>query len=161
LCAYLRLPHKSDPDDDASAEERLQFDASREVRHTVIRVIAAHLKADAAVSWQGFNFDFTGVVFDSGSFIRVKFSGGEVDFSGTEFSGGEVEFSAAEFSGTTVSSREGKFSGGEVNFFAAKFPGGEVDFSDPRDWSSPPKFAWIDIPPQGVKLPHEEDQSPV
>jgi uncharacterized protein YjbI with pentapeptide repeats len=267
LCAYLRLPHESDPGDDAPAEKRLQFGASREVRHTVIRVIAAHLKDDAAVSWQGLNFDFTGVVFDGGSFTRARFSGGEVsfigaefcgkvdfqyaefsggvvDFSGAKFSGGEVSFrsircsggvvgfvhaefsgakvsfwgaqfssswvpfssaefsrgkvsfsdtefsgrhveftsakfsggevsfnganfsggkvsfDAAEFSGAMVSFREGKFSGGEVSFFAAKFPGGEVDFSDPRDWSSPPKFSWIDIPPQGVKLPHKEDQSP-
>jgi hypothetical protein len=197
LCAYLRLPHESDPGDDASAEKRLQFGASREVRHTVIRVIAAHLKDDAAVSWQGLNFDFTGVVFDGGSFTRAKFSGGEVSFvgaefsggkvdfqyaefsggvvdfsvakfsggevnvSGAKFSGGEVSFGGAEFSGATVSFREAKFSGGEVSFFAAKFSGGEVDFSDPGDWSSPPKFAWIDIPPQGVKLPHKEDQSPV
>jgi uncharacterized protein YjbI with pentapeptide repeats len=269
LCAYLRLPHESDPGDDASAEERLDFGASREVRHTVIRVIAAHLKDDAAVSWQGINFDFTGVVFDGGSFTGAKFSGGEVsfvgaefsggtvdfryaefsggvvdfsggkfsggevsfrsvkfsggvvgfvraefsggavsfwgakfsggavdfsggkfsggevdfsggkfsggevsfgvaefsggevDFSGAKFSGGEVSFVGAEFSGATISFREGRFSGGEVSFFAAKFPGGEVDFSDPGDWSSPPKFAWIDIPPQGVKLPHKEDQSAV
>jgi uncharacterized protein YjbI with pentapeptide repeats len=293
LCAYLRLPHESDPGEDAPAEKRLQFGASREVRHTVIRVIAAHLKDDAAVSWQGLNFDFTGVVFDGGSFTRARFSGGEVSFVGAEFSGGkvdfqyaefsggvvdfsdakfsggevsfrsircsggvvgfvqaefsgatvtfwgaqfssswvpfssaefsggevsfsdtefsgrhveftgakfsggevsfngakfsggevsfgiaefsggevsfngakfsggEVSFDAAEFSGATVSFREGKFSGGKVSFLAAKFPGGEVDFSDPGDWSSPPKFAWIDIPPQGVKLPHKEDQSPV
>ena len=269
LCAYLRLPHESDPGDDAPAEERIDFGASREARHTVIRVIAAHLKDDAAVSWQGINFDFTGVVFDGGSFTRAKFSGGEVsfvgaefsggkvdfqyaefsggvvDFSGAKFSGGEVsfrsvkcsggvvgfvhaefsgatvsfwgakfsgswvafsgaefsggevsfsdtefsggkiefsvakfsggevdfggaefsgstvEFTGAEFSGGAVSFREGKFSGGEASFLAAKFSGGEVDFSDPGDWSSPPKFAWIDIPAQGVKLPHEEDQSPV
>jgi hypothetical protein len=32
------------------------------------------------VSWQGLNFDFTGVVFDGGDFRRAQFSGGEVDF---------------------------------------------------------------------------------
>ena len=51
-------------------------------RHTVIRVITAHLKADAAVSWLGLNPDFTGVVF----------SGGEVRCGSAEFSGGTVGF---------------------------------------------------------------------
>src|SRR5215467_2478497 len=43
LCAYLRLPFEPDPGDDVPALERLAFQASREVRHTVIRVITAHL----------------------------------------------------------------------------------------------------------------------
>ena len=53
LCAYLRMPYEPDPGQDAPEPERLAFRASREVRHTVIRVIVAHLKDDAAVSWQG------------------------------------------------------------------------------------------------------------
>ena len=269
LCGYLRMPYEPDQGEETPEPERLAFRASREVRHTVIRVITAHLKDDATVSWQGINLDFTGVVFDGGdftgakfsggevsfigaefvggkvdfryaefsggvvdfegaefsggevsfrsvrfsggvvsfvrsefsggavtfyaakfsggtvwfsgaqfsggavsfsdtkfsggkaSFIVAEFSGGEVDFSGAKFSGGEVDFSGAEFSGATVSFREGKFSGGEVSFLAAKFPGGEVDFSDPGDWSAPPRFTWIDIPPQGVKLPRKEDPSAV
>jgi hypothetical protein len=48
LCAYLRIPYEPDPGEGAAAAERLAFRASREVRHTVIRVIAAHLKGDAA-----------------------------------------------------------------------------------------------------------------
>jgi len=43
LCAYLRMPYEPGPGDDAPAEKRLAFQASREVRHTVIRVITAHL----------------------------------------------------------------------------------------------------------------------
>jgi len=62
LCAYLRMPYKPGPGQDAPEPQRLAFQANREVRHTVIRVISAHLKKDAAVSWQGLNFDFTGVV---------------------------------------------------------------------------------------------------
>jgi hypothetical protein len=68
LCAYLRMPYKPDPGSDAPEPQRLAFQASREVRHTVIRVLTAHLKKDVAVSWQGLNFDFTGVVFDGGDF---------------------------------------------------------------------------------------------
>src|SRR6266536_5809494 len=63
LCAYLRMPYEPDPGDEAPAAERLAFRSSREVRHTVIRVITAHLIKDEPVSWQGLNFDFTGVVF--------------------------------------------------------------------------------------------------
>ena len=71
LCGYLRMPYEPDPGDGATGPERLAFDASREVRHTVIRVITAHLKAGAAVSWQGLSFDFTGVVFDGGNFLSL------------------------------------------------------------------------------------------
>jgi hypothetical protein len=44
LCAYLRLPFEPDPGDEAVGSARLDFRASREVRHTVIRVTIAHLK---------------------------------------------------------------------------------------------------------------------
>ena len=64
LCAYLRMPYEPEPGDDAPVEKRLVFQASREVRHTVIRVIAAHLNGTAPVSWCGLNFDFAGAVFD-------------------------------------------------------------------------------------------------
>src|SRR6266851_9642046 len=92
LCAYLRMPYEPDPGQDDPGPQRLAFRASREVRHTVIRVIAAHLRADAAVSWQGLNFDFTGVVFDGGDFGGAKFSGGTVLFDQAKFSGGTVLF---------------------------------------------------------------------
>ena len=44
LCAYLRMPYEPDPGQDAPESQRLAFQAIREVRHTVIRVITAHLK---------------------------------------------------------------------------------------------------------------------
>src|SRR6516164_9013904 len=56
LCAYLRMPYKPDPGQDAP--ERLAFEANREVRHTVISVIAAHLQQDAAPFWHDLDFDF-------------------------------------------------------------------------------------------------------
>ena len=71
LCAYLRMPYEPGPGDDAPVEKRLALQAGREVRHTVIRVIAAHLNGTAPVSWCGLNFDFAG----------AEFSGGTVDFS--------------------------------------------------------------------------------
>ncbi|MFP8962817.1 hypothetical protein ACLIYP_19990 [Streptomyces nanhaiensis] len=48
-------------------------------------------------SWQGHDFDFTGVVFDGGDFSKAVFSGGRVDFGGVDFSGSTVRFSRAEF----------------------------------------------------------------
>lgn len=82
--------------------QQLDFQAICEVRHTVIRVITAHLQQNAVVSWQGFDFDFTGVVFDGGDFRGAQFSGGSVSFWGVRFSGAAANFSDAWLSGGTV-----------------------------------------------------------
>jgi uncharacterized protein YjbI with pentapeptide repeats len=129
LCAYLRMPYEPDPGQDAPEPQRLAFQAIREVRHTVIRVITAHLKKDAAVSWQGLNFDFTGVVFDGGDFNYAQFSGGTVNFDDAQFSSGTVNFDRAKFSGGLVYFSLAQFSGGKVDFSLAQFSDGEVDFS--------------------------------
>ena len=139
LCAYLRMPYEPGPGDDAPVEKRLAFQASGEVRHTVIRVIAAHLNGTAAVSWCGLNFDFAGAVFDGGDFTGAKFSGGTVSFSDAEFPGGTVSFTGAEFSG------------------------GTVDFSRVASWTQPPDFgSGFDTsdPPAGVMLPTATSPSP-
>ena len=129
LCAYLRMPYEPDPGQDAPGPERLDFHGGREVRHTVIRVITAHLQVGMAeaMSWRGLTLDFTGAVFDGGDFRGAVFSGGTVYFNGARFSGGEVIFMGAEFSGSTVNFGAG-FSGGAVTFPLAEFSGGTVDF---------------------------------
>jgi uncharacterized protein YjbI with pentapeptide repeats len=129
LCGYLRRPYVRDPGQEAPEPERGAFRASREIRHTVIQVITAHLRADAAVSWQGLNFDFTGVVFDGGDFSGAVFSGGRVSFSGAEFSGGRVGFVGAVFSGGMVGFYHARFAGGTVGFDHARFSGSTVHFS--------------------------------
>jgi uncharacterized protein YjbI with pentapeptide repeats/uncharacterized membrane-anchored protein YhcB (DUF1043 family) len=128
LCGYLRMPYEPDPGGGAAAEKQLDFRAGREVRHTAIRVITAHLKDDAAVSWRGLNFDFTGAAFDGGDFARAEFSGGRVSFDGAVFSGGEVSFSRAVFSAGEVSFTVARFSDGTVSFTKAEFTGGRVSF---------------------------------
>jgi Pentapeptide repeats (9 copies) len=128
LCAYLRLPYKADPGEAASIDEQLAHRAMREVRHTVIRVITAHLQGDAVLSWQGLSLDFTGVVFDGGDFGRAQFSSGLVSFSNAVFSG-PVSFSNAAFSGATVNFSGATFCGGKIDF-GATFSGGIVDFED-------------------------------
>jgi uncharacterized protein YjbI with pentapeptide repeats len=140
LCAYLRMPYEPDPGQDASRPQRLAFQAIREVRHTVIRVITAHLKDDASEPWQDLDFDFTGVAFDGGDFVGAHFRAGtvlfsearfsgEVGFGHTLFSGGGVSFHGAEFSGGRVSFTGAQFSGGTVDFGGAQFSGGTILFS--------------------------------
>ena len=128
LCAYLRLPYDPDPGDDADPAQKTAYRANREVRHTIIRLIRAHLRPGSVVSWQGLNFDFTGVVFDGGGFGGAEFSGGKVSFDGAEFSGGKVSFGGAQFSGGEVIFDGARFSGGEV-IFDAQFSGGKVSFN--------------------------------
>ena len=127
LCAYLRMPYEPDPGQGAPEVQRLAFQATREVRHTVIRVITAHLQMFTALSWQGLNFDFTGVVFDGGDFTGATFSGGTVSFYGARFSGSRVSFINATFSGSTVYFAA-EFSGGEIDFRSARFSSGTVGF---------------------------------
>ena len=131
LCAYLRLCHEQEP---GKGEKATAFQDDREVRHTVIRVITAHLQKDddAAVSWQGLDFDFTGAVFDGGDFHGAQFSGGTVSFHGAQFSGGTVSFHGAQFSGGTVSFHGAQFTGGTVDFGGAQFSGGRVLFGSPQ-----------------------------
>jgi uncharacterized protein YjbI with pentapeptide repeats len=142
LCAYLRMPYEPDSGPDAPEVRRLAFQAIREVRHTVIRVITAHLQKDAAASWQGLDLDFTGIVFDGGDFTGARFSSGTVDFRDTrftsatvsfnraEFTSGEVDFGDARFTSGTVSFNRVLFSGGTVSFNGARFSGGLVTFGD-------------------------------
>ena len=96
LCAYLRMPYEPEPAHEAPVQRRLDFQAAREVRHTVIRVITAHLKEDAETSWQGLSLDFTGVVFDGGTFDHAVFSG-PVSFRDAQFPRGAVDFNGSQF----------------------------------------------------------------
>ena len=128
LCAYLRTPYEPDPGGEHDAAEQLEFQGSREARHSAILVIAERLRKGAAVSWQGADLDFTGVVFDGGDFSGVVFSGGRVNFSRAAFAIGTSRFNLAEFSGGSVSFEGAKFSGGTVYFGGAVFSGGAVYF---------------------------------
>jgi hypothetical protein len=132
LCAYLRLPYDPDPGDGATPVERAGYRASGEVRHTIIHLIGAHLRAGAPVSWQGLVFDFRDVVFDGGDFTGAEFSGGLADFEGAVFSGGEVRFDRARFSDGIVNFRDAVFSGGLAGFYDARFSGGTVIFNGAR-----------------------------
>jgi hypothetical protein len=150
LCAYLRMPYEPYPGALAPTEKQREFHGSREVRWTLMRVITEHLrdpqagsdrkaagvaKQVAPKSWQGENyFDFSGAVFDGGTFSDARFSGAtKVDFGRAEFScskSGKVSFHHAKFSGSAVSFRRARFPGGAVEFHDAEFSGGAVEFRD-------------------------------
>ena len=80
-------------------KKRLAFQASRDVRHTVIRVITAHLNGTAPVSWCGLNFDFADAVFDGGDFSGAEFSGGDGQLRRHRSSPGRGSTSSSGFAG--------------------------------------------------------------
>lgn len=141
LCAYLRMPRESGEAANAADPRPQAVRASGEVRETVLRVIASHLRSSASVSWEGLDFDFTGVVFEGGDFRNVIFSGGRVsfrdavfasgtlDFGGAIFAGARADFGGAKFLDGVVNLGSGEFRGGDINFGTASFEGGILDFS--------------------------------
>lgn len=129
LCAYLRMPYSPQPHSYADEADLLAFHASREVRHTVIRVIGTHLQPDAPVPWSELNFDFTGVQFDGGDFSNAQFLGGNVSFVHASFVTGNILFTDARFSGGKVAFLEAGFGGARVYFTGARFSKTEVSFS--------------------------------
>ncbi len=145
LCAYLRMPYEPEPASDPPEAGWSAYRAAREVRHTVIRVITAHLQPDSSRAptlkdWRGLNLDFTAAVLDGGdfsgaeftstvSFASAQFTGGIIDFSGAKFSG-TTNFMGSKFAGSNVSFRKAEFSGNEVNFVYAVVTGGTIDFDN-------------------------------
>jgi uncharacterized protein YjbI with pentapeptide repeats len=159
LCAYLRLPYDPDPGEDAAPADRSAYLANREVRHTIIRLICTHLRADAAVSWDGLNLDFTGAIFDGGNFAGARFSGGSIRFDGAEFSGGNVDFYGAKFCGAGVGFDGAKFSGGHVDFRGAEFSGGRVGFNGAKFCGARVDFSFAWFSGSGVRFDDAEFSS--
>ncbi|GAB2443572.1 pentapeptide repeat-containing protein [Nocardia tengchongensis] len=163
LCGYLRLPY--DPahggsgrtkrvtktvvqrdvvsrDVEVEQEEHAEYrQDDREVRQTIIRVIADHLRADATHSWSENAFDFRTARLESADFSGARFMGigrfaaavfssntdfakvvfsGDTDFAGATFSG-NTSFEGATFSGNT--SFEGAIFSGTEGFMRATFSG--------------------------------------
>ncbi|MFD5307332.1 MULTISPECIES: pentapeptide repeat-containing protein [Streptomyces] len=146
LCAYLRLPSSPDPGDvidlladgtspsaeqrEAHQDKRDRYRALREVRHTILRLIAEHYSVPMGKygSWRGCNLDLTRVSIDCDmTFFGAGFHG-RVFFDGATFSEGKVKFDYASFSRSVVSFRDAVFSGGSATFDGALFYGGSVHF---------------------------------
>jgi hypothetical protein len=93
LCGYLRLPYHSnqganhqtkrlrkwsDPDDQQAGDLEDTFEYrqnDREVRATIVRVIADRLRPTAEYSWSANDFDFRTAYFEGADFSGVTFSG--------------------------------------------------------------------------------------
>lgn len=134
LCAYLRLPY--DPmaganhlvsqaetvDESGLKVERVyQFRQNdREVRRTIVQVIADHLQRSADVSWSDCDFTFNNAVIERADFRHAVFAGRKTSFARAVFSG-RTTFEHATFAGPQVSFREATFDGGPVLFDHAQF----------------------------------------
>jgi uncharacterized protein YjbI with pentapeptide repeats len=155
LCSAVRampVPRPDQDDREKGGERWRAWRGDRACRHAILSVIAAHLRAEAAISWRGSDLDFSGVVFDSSelpaksadgmsgftgagltgakvSFAGAQFTGGAVSFAGAQFTGAKVSFAGAQFTGATVSFAGATFAAGEVSFAGATFAAGEVNFA--------------------------------
>lgn len=129
LCAYLRMTTGTDADP-----------SEGEVRASIVRIIADHLRSHSAINWGNCDFDFTGGVFhDAGfagvtfsgiaSFSRATFTGDGASFDGAMFSGDFVSFHGATFSAEVVTFTEATFSG-TAYFSEATFSGKVTVFND-------------------------------
>lgn len=134
LCGYLRLPFDPDPTrthltqvvTHETAEENKQaadhtyqlLPNDREVRDTVVRVIAAHVNADRETGWQKNNFDLTGATLTTAPFGGSHFLG-TLDCARVTFTGSIIRFGGAIFSGDTLF--DGATFSGDTHFYGAKF----------------------------------------
>jgi uncharacterized protein YjbI with pentapeptide repeats len=139
LCGYLRLPYSPElgsshqtklvltqqrTGDDGSPlgqqEEHLEYRQNdKEVRATIVRVIADHLRHHE-YSWSGCDFDFRTAHLEDVSFVGAMF-GGFTQFDNAKFSGDAV-FAESTFSRDAVFA-ESAFSG-DTAFYGATFSGG-------------------------------------
>ncbi|MFD6199509.1 pentapeptide repeat-containing protein [Mycobacteriaceae bacterium NPDC060252] len=128
LCEYLRLPYdpeqganhctevttktsKGDTSNQVEVTEIMRIRQNdRQVRQTIVRIIAAHLSKDREHRWSRHDFDFSGVLFEDADFKRTVFNGESVSFEKSEFHG-DTEFRGAEFGGTNLSFMDATFQG--------------------------------------------------
>ncbi|WP_245673676.1 pentapeptide repeat-containing protein [Nocardia lijiangensis] len=161
LCGYLRLPYE--PDDGANhlisraetAQEsgreiervyRIRHN-DREVRGTIVRVIADHLRPYSEASWSRCDFDFTGGVLENADFEATEFGGRWTTFARARFVGDRfTDFNRARFTGHHVTFRDATFTAPIVNFENTEFRTARttfdgVTFESPRTCFDEAKFA--------------------
>ena len=190
LCGYLRLPYSPEVGsnhqsklvvteprigDDGSPlghqERHLEYRQNdKEVRATIVRVIADHLR-DHEYSWSACDFDFRtaylqdvdlrhvvfgktarfdGARFFGDAFFREARFFGDATFGGAAFSRaagfGEARFKRDTWFDGATFSRTASFSkatfSGDTRFDEATFSG-DTRFDNPRQWGPPaPMFDW-------------------
>ncbi len=140
LCGYLRLPYdtadgsnrlvsRAESADEAGTKiERVyRFRQNdREVRRTIVKVIAAHLQRSADVSWSKCDLAFNGAVIEQADFRYAIFGGGHTSFAGAVFTD-KNSFERALFVGRHVTFRDAAFRDGSVSFDRAEFGSNRVE----------------------------------
>ncbi|MEU0544339.1 pentapeptide repeat-containing protein [Nocardia sp. NPDC005978] len=136
LCGYLRLPYAPDEgvshlvsksqriEDSGTAVERVYHfrQNDRQVRETIVRVIADRLRRTAQTSWSTCDFDFSDATFENADFSDAVFAGRSTRFSNAGFTGSRVtSFERARFLGARVTFRGAMFRGSETTFEHARF----------------------------------------
>lgn len=137
LCGYLRLPYspelgnnhqtgrtltmkvhrKGEPEE----EQHFQYRQNdKEVRQTIVRVIAAHLQKKSERSWSSDNFDFSNAHLEEANFTGATFSGIFTTFNGATFSG-YTSFYGATFNGWVADFSAAIFSNEDTLFRSATF----------------------------------------
>lgn len=145
LCGYLRLPYLPERGanhqhalirrhpagaDRTEDERHFRFRQNdKEVRQTIVRIIARHLQPGAGTSWSDLDYDFTGAHLESADFSEVVFRGANVSFRGATFSGELASFEQATFSGGLTTFERATFGGERTMFDAATFSGANTWFS--------------------------------
>ncbi|MEV6279115.1 pentapeptide repeat-containing protein [Nocardia sp. NPDC051832] len=147
LCGYLRLPYSPElggnhqtkrvqkqprwPDGGDNEDHFEYRQNDREVRATIVRVIADHLRPTAEYSWSTSNFDFRTAHLEDVDLTEATFSGdvlfGGATFSGDAWFGGTSFARAAQFEKTTffgVAWFEGATFSEDAMFDGASFAGG-------------------------------------
>ncbi|MEB3024199.1 pentapeptide repeat-containing protein, partial [[Mycobacterium] crassicus] len=147
LCGYLRLPydpeHGADhqrkvvvthvgTDGQKAQEKHFEFRHNdRQVRQTIVRVIASHLRLELEDerSWSNYAFDFRYSHFEDVDFGQAVFNGRDVLFDCATFSGERTSFYESLVSGERTSFRGATFNAKETDFDKTTFNAKETDFS--------------------------------
>jgi uncharacterized protein YjbI with pentapeptide repeats len=137
LCAYIRMPYASpEPylgeNDQAQNDEIQGSREEREVRNTVLRLVAQHLRlpAEDPRSWQKLRFDFTSAVIDGADFSGIRIEPGTVlTFHKADLCFGVISFVKAQVRGV-LSFHSSKLRGSSIRFDGAKIEAGLVSFQN-------------------------------
>lgn len=145
LCGYLRLPYSAEAGDNHQTrvvqrrlarspgeEDEIHYQYrqnDREVRQTIVRVIATHLQPTARSSWSSYDFDFAGALLEAADFTDAVFNGESVSFYRAMFNGRATSFNNAIFSGTETLFHGATFGGEVTDFARALFSGKHASFS--------------------------------
>ncbi|MEV0943262.1 hypothetical protein AB0I90_23165 [Micromonospora wenchangensis] len=127
LCGYLRMPYGGS---DSKNDE--EFGQERQVRRTVLRVVASRLTEQADVRWDGLTFDFTGAVVEDGDLTRLRLdSGTRLIFRNATVTGNTFNLTSACFRNGLLDFTDAKISA-TVALSHARLCGGKVTFERAR-----------------------------